>query len=124
MKVPLAVPVIATVDVLETVRYFEEVIGFRQQWTWGAPPVYAGLQSGEAWIYVNHDPDLAAAIGERGLAPEIFLWVEEIDAVYERHRSNGAEVIDELNERPWGVRQYVILEPNGYRLKIAEPVKE
>ena len=26
--------------------------------------------------------------------------------------------------RPWGVRQYVVREPNGYLLKVAESQKE
>ena len=120
MKVQSAVPVIATEDVMETVRYFEEVLGFEKQWTWGDPPEYAGLKAGDALLYVNYDPDMADAIGEDGLAPEIFLWVEGINEVYEQHRSCGAEVIEELCERPWGAKQYVVLEPNGYRIKIAE----
>jgi len=124
MKVQLAVPVIATGDVTETVKYFEEVLGFAKQWIWGDPPTYAGLQSGEVWIYVNYDPDLASAVGEDGLAPEIFLWVEGIEDVYRQHVSRGAEVIEELSERPWGAMQYVVLEPNGYRIKIAELMEE
>ena len=120
MKVQSAVPVIATEDVMETVRYFEEVLGFEKQWVWGDPPEYAGLKSGDALLYVNYDPDLAGAIGEDGLAPEIFLWVEKIEELYEQHRSCGAEVIEELSERPWKAKQYVVLEPNGYRIKIAE----
>jgi len=32
----------------------------------------------------------------------------------------GARMSEPLSTRPWGVRQYVIEEPNGYRLKIAE----
>ena len=71
-------------------------------------------------MYVNYDPDLATAIGEDGLAPEIFLWVERIHEVYDQHRRNGAEIIEELSERPWKAKQYVVLDPNGYRIKIAE----
>ena len=41
-----AVPVVATSDVAGTVRYFEQTLGFKQQWTWGDPPVYAGVRAG------------------------------------------------------------------------------
>jgi uncharacterized glyoxalase superfamily protein PhnB len=82
--------------------------------------VYAGIKAGGAILYVTHDPELATAIRERGLAPDIFLWVRDIDTIYDQHRSQGAEITEELKERPWGVRQYVVREPNGYRLKIAE----
>jgi uncharacterized glyoxalase superfamily protein PhnB len=116
-----AVPVIATADVSGTVRYFEQTLGFEQQWIWGDPPLYAGLKAGSAILYITHDPDTAAAIKERRLAPDIFLWVNQIDQVYDRHRAKNADIVEELTARPWGVRQYVVREPNGYHLKVAEP---
>lgn len=119
-----AVPVIATSDVLSTVRYFEHTLGFKQQWIWGDPPVYAGIRAGGALLYVTHDPELASTIRERRLAPDIFLWVSDIDSVYAHHRAARAEITEELTTRPWGVRQYVVREPNGYLLKVAESQEE
>ena len=116
-----AVPVVCTADVAGTVTYFEETLGFEQQWIWGDPPVYAGLEAGSVQIYVTLDPGMAAAIREQELGPDIFLWVKDIDAVFEKHKAAGAEIFEALSERPWGVRQYVIREPNGYLLKVAEP---
>ena len=116
-----AVAVIGTDDVAGTIKYYEETLGFEQDFIWGDPPVYAGVKSGGAELYITHDPALAEAIRERTLGPDIFIWVEKIDKIYARHKVNNAVIEEELSERPWGVRQYVIREPNGYRLKIAEP---
>ncbi len=115
-----AVPVIATADVAGTIRYFEQTLGFEKQWIWGDPPVYGGVKAGGALLYITHDPDLATAIRERRLTPDIFLWVNDIDSVYSQHRANHAEITEELATRPWGARQYVIREPNGYCLKVEE----
>jgi len=115
-----AVPVICTADVAGAVRYFEQTLGFEQDWIWGDPPVYAGVKAGDAELYITHDPETAAAIRERRLAPDVFLWVSDIEKVYDQHRANGAVIAEELAERPWGVRQYVVREPNGYNLKVAE----
>jgi uncharacterized glyoxalase superfamily protein PhnB len=78
------------------------------------------VRAGGALFYVSHDPSLASAIKERGLTPDIFLWVSDIDTLYARHRAACADIIEELSRRPWGVRQYVVREPNGYLLKVAE----
>jgi catechol 2,3-dioxygenase-like lactoylglutathione lyase family enzyme len=118
----IAVPVIGTRDVAGTVAWFENTLGFEQQWIWGEPPVYAGVKRGEATLYIAHDPELAEAIADRSLKPDIFLWVTEIDRVYQRHQEAGARMAEPLSTRSWGVRQYVIEEPNGYRLKIAESI--
>ena len=72
----------------------------------------------------THDADLASTIKERQLAPDIFLWVTDIDSVYAQHRAAKADIAEELAMRPWGVRQYVVREPNGYLLKVAESQKE
>ena len=90
----------------------------------GDPPVYAGVRAGDALLYVTHDADRASTIKERQLAPDIFLWVTDIDSVYAQHRAAKADIAEELTMRPWGVRQYVVREPNGYLLKVAESEKE
>jgi hypothetical protein len=81
------------------------------------------VRAGGALLYICHDPELASAIRERRLSPDIFLWVSDIGSIYEQHRSKQADITEELTERPWGVRQYVIREPNGYHLKIAESIE-
>jgi uncharacterized glyoxalase superfamily protein PhnB len=117
-----AVPVIATEDVAASVDYFVRKLGFDSDFRWGDPPVYAGVRAGEVEIYFTHDPATSRAIRERGLAPDLFLWVNDVDDIYARHRANGAEIVEDLAERPWGARQYVVREPNGYHLKIAQAV--
>jgi hypothetical protein len=41
----VAVPVIGTADVNGTVAWFEKTLGFEHQWSWGEPPVYAGVKA-------------------------------------------------------------------------------
>ena len=115
-----AVPVICTSDVEKTVAWFERTLGFKREWSLGEPAVYAGIRAGDAELYVSEDTALAAAIRERQFGPDIFLWVTGIDEVYREHLARGVEIVQELNTRPWGLRQYSIREPNGYLLKIAE----
>jgi hypothetical protein len=119
-----AVPVIGTSDVLATVAYFELTLGFTQQFLWGDPPVYAGVKAGGAEIYICHDPDFAAAVRQGNLAPDLFLWVAGISELYRRHQESGAHIGEPLARTPWGVLQYTVNEPNGYRLKFAEEADE
>ncbi len=37
-------------------------------------------------------------------------------------KARGAKVIEEPSDRPWDARQFVVEDPNGYRVKIAEPL--
>lgn len=116
------VPVISTDNIRKSITYLVEVLGFSLDFEVGDPVVYAGVKSGEAEIYVAYDPDFIKAIREREVHPEIFIWVSDAEITYSMHRTNGAEIIEPLSDRPWGARQYVIKELNGYHLKWAQPL--
>ena len=90
----------------------------------GRPSGLCRVRAGDALLYVTHDADLASTIKERQLAPDIFLSVTDIDSVYAQHRAAKADIAEELTMRPWGVRQYVVREPNGYLLKVADRRKK
>ena len=124
MKFKDSVPVIATADLRATLEYYERVLGFTTSFVFGEPPVYAGLERDGVRVYVTLDPALAAMLKSANLHPDIFLWVRGIDQVYQDHQARGAHIVEPVSDRAWDARQYVIEDPNGYRLKIAEPLDE
>ena len=124
MRFKSSVPVVSTSDVRATVNYYGQVLGFREHFVCGNPPVYAGVERDGVLLYVTHDPSMAAMLKSSGLHPDIFLWVQDVDSVFEEHRKSGAKIIEDVSDRPWDARQYVVEDPNGYRLKIAEPIDE
>ena len=116
------VPVVSTDDIKKSLLYYTEVLGFSRDFEFGEPVVYAGVKSNEAEIYFSHDPDHVRAIQEKKVSPEIFVWVENADALFKQHVTNGAEVIEPVSDRPWGARQYVVKDINGYHLEFAQPL--
>jgi uncharacterized glyoxalase superfamily protein PhnB len=124
MKYRNCVPVVATADVAATMSYYSRVLGFRKLFSFGQPLVYAGMQRDGAQMYISQDEQLADLIAERGLHPEIFLWVEDVDAWFAEHQRSGAKIVEEISDRPWDARQYVIEDPNGYFIKVAQPIDE
>ena len=122
MKYQNAVPVIATANVRATLDYYRRVLGFSEHFTYGEPPVYAGVERDGVLLYISGDDKLAAALKSSGLHPDIFLWVQNVDKVFEEHKRRGAKIVEDLADRPWDARQYVIEDPNGYYLKVAEPI--
>jgi uncharacterized glyoxalase superfamily protein PhnB len=124
MQYRSAVPVVATADVRGTVDYYKRVLGFAEHFVFGDPPVYAGVRRDGVLLYITHDADLAAALKKSGLHPDLFLWVQDVDKVFEEHKRRGATIVENISDRAWDARQYVIEDPNGYYLKIAQPIEE
>jgi uncharacterized glyoxalase superfamily protein PhnB len=122
MKYKNAVPVIATADVSSTIGYYTRVLDFSEHFTYGDPPAYAGVERDGVLLYITQDDKMAATLKNSDLHPDVFLWVHDIDTVFEEHKRRGANIVEELATRPWDARQYVVEDPNGYRLKIAEPI--
>lgn len=53
--------------------------------------------------------------------------VTDVDAEYERLRAAGLGIVQELQDKPWGERSFVIDDPNGvhiYIYKAIEPTPE
>lgn len=124
MKYRDAVPVISTDDVAASVTYYTNVLGFRKHFVYGDPPVYAGVERDGVLLYITLDEQLAATLKNSDLHPDVFLWVQNVDKVFEDHKSRGAKIFEPILNKPWDARQYVVEDPNGYRLKIAEPIDE
>jgi uncharacterized glyoxalase superfamily protein PhnB len=122
MKYQNAVPVIATADVRSTVGYYTQVLGFVEHFMFGDPPVYAGVERDGVLLYISKDEKLAAALKSSDLHPDVFLWVEDVDRAFGDHKQRGAKIVENIANRPWDARQYVVEDPNGYHLKIAEPI--
>jgi catechol 2,3-dioxygenase-like lactoylglutathione lyase family enzyme len=80
------------------------------------------VNAGTSEIYFTHSPDFVKLIADHALHPDIFIWVTDADQSFNFHVKNGAEVIETITDRPWGARQYVVRDPNGYNLKFAQPL--
>ena len=86
MKYMNAVPVIATADVSSTLAYYTRILGFKEHFIFGDPPVYAGVERDGVLLYITLDARLAAALAGSNLHPDIFLWVKDVDKVFEEHQ--------------------------------------
>lgn len=109
-------PIFAARDVVEAVRFYRDTLGFTDEWLWGDPPDFGGVCWGKVGVMFCLDPDLARQI--EGHMHSIF--VNNVAALYERHRAAGAPIVSPLEAKPWGLREYTVRDPNGYHLRFGE----
>src|SRR5262245_58932749 len=109
---------LAVADVVATVRFYRDKLGFTGEWLWGDPPDFGGVTWGKIGLMFCLQPALAANIEGHQHA---FL-VSGLDWLYQRHRNDGVQVISPLEAKPWGMREYTVRDLNGYYLRFGEPV--
>jgi len=108
-------PVLAVKDVLETILYWQHVLGFPQKWTWGEPVNHGGVSWNGVQVQFSKDPTLASVSGGNS----IFIRVKNLKALYDFHIKKNVRLVEPLENKPWGMAGYTVKEINGYNLIFA-----
>ena len=74
-------------------------------------------------MFMRAPGDTPVAAGKQPV--EIYLEVEDVDALHNRLKKNGVRISDPLTLQWWGDRTFKVLDPNGYEIwfytSVAEP---
>jgi GNAT superfamily N-acetyltransferase len=112
-------PIFSVSDVVQTVRFYCDVLGFGSEWLWGEPPTFGGARSGKANVMFCQQPQMKGKLEGH----QHWFSVEDADAMMEKHRAAGAEIISAIESKPWGAREYTVRDLNGYHLRFGGPIK-
>jgi GNAT superfamily N-acetyltransferase/uncharacterized glyoxalase superfamily protein PhnB len=102
-------------DVVETIQYWHDTLGFPDKWTWGQPPTYGGVAWNGTFIQFSQNPELASA----SKGNSIFIRVRNLQALYKFHQKKNAEIVEPLENKPWGMAGYTVRDINGYYVTFA-----
>jgi catechol 2,3-dioxygenase-like lactoylglutathione lyase family enzyme len=111
--------IFAVADVPQTIRFYCDVLGFSNEWLWGNPPDFGGVKFGKVSLMFCLQPKLTASIEGH----QHFFRTEDIEGLYNQHKSAGAPITRDIENKPWGVREYIVRDLNGYNLRFAGPLK-
>ena len=114
-------------DTARTSAFYRDVLGFdvtAEFDTDGA--TYVELGNGNAIIGVQRDDIVAQAVPDGDPADfrsppagiEVVLEVDDVDAYHQRVRASGHPMAADLEERPWGERDFRVRDPDGYYLRV------
>ncbi len=126
---PLAVELFVP-DVAAAVRFYTETLGFRLHRTdpeGSDAPLFALASLGSAVFmfmsdryYAGGSPDLDR---RRGEGVDIRVMVEDVDAIYARAREAGMVLLHPIGDRDYGLRDFIVRDPFGFRLRFASPLR-
>jgi predicted enzyme related to lactoylglutathione lyase len=58
-----------------------------------------------------------------GEAWDAYIWVENVDALYDEFKSNGMKIAREICDQHYGCRDFDIEDCNGYRLCFGQDIE-
>jgi catechol 2,3-dioxygenase-like lactoylglutathione lyase family enzyme len=103
-------------DVDRALTFYRDTLGFEVGFTNGNPVSFAVITQGEAEMHLAKRPEAAGMF-------HAHLMVDDVDMVYQTLLDKGFQVRQKPKVQEWGLRDIVVMDPDGNTLEIAEKVK-
>jgi len=74
--------------------------------------------------YVNGGPadgDAIAALLAKGALNGVHFRTDDLDALFEKVRASGADIVQEPTEQFWGTRDFAVRDPSGNLVRVDQP---
>ena len=102
----------------ETLDYYRDVLGFQEEWKFGAKD--GGARRDELRVLFEENPAFATTINNDSHRLSLLWFVEDIDSVYKDFQSRKIVISDPLKLHPYGLREFSFIDINGYYIRVAE----
>lgn len=119
-KIIGSAPQLLVKNVVLTAEYYRDVLGFSVIGYALDPPVYAMVQRDGFQIHFAKADNINLNETLRKETTDFILWIPEIDTFYNELKSKGADIITEIIQRPYGSREFVVRDCNGYTILIGD----
>jgi uncharacterized glyoxalase superfamily protein PhnB len=125
---PRIMPSLRYEDVGRALGWLSEAFGFREHLRWvdkGGQIRHAEVRLEGAFIELSEGPEgyrSPRRLGE--VCQSLVVFVDDVDVRCRRARAAGATIIEDLADKPWGLRQYVAEDPEGQRWEFSQHVRD
>ena len=101
------VPELPVTDVECAQRYYRDVLGFEINWLDPDKEIGAVSRPPVAIFFRRRQPPFESAVH--------WIFAKDIDATYQEMKTFGAKIIEPLERKPWGLRQFTVDDLDGNR---------
>jgi len=100
-----AIPILPVKSVIETVKYYQEKLGFDIEVLW-ENPAYGVVRRGNAIIEFGEGRQAHVGSGV------CIVRVENADVIYDQWKANGVEFVGDFSDRDYGSKDFRIKDNN------------
>lgn len=111
-------PCLMVEDVVRAHEYYADKLGFRSPRMWGEPPNFCITQrDGLELMLAQVDAGKTVhSNAENDGRIDVYFWVSDADALYAELTEAGADVVCEPENRVYGIREFMVRDPDGHVL--------
>ncbi len=116
-KLQQVIPILNVSDVSASIRYYRDMLGFSDSWSWQEPPTFGGVRHDGFEVQFCQN-------GQGNPGTWIAIWVDDVDRLYEEFSTAGANIRQRPTNFPWGVREMNVADPDGHRIRFSMPTDQ
>jgi uncharacterized glyoxalase superfamily protein PhnB len=111
-------------DVAAAIRWLSTVFGFVEHYRYGESSG-AQMHLGNAWIMIRKARPGESTPSQLGCwTQSLTVFVEDVEAYYNRAKAAGAKIVEELNETAYGELQYGVEDLDGHHWLFARHARD
>jgi uncharacterized glyoxalase superfamily protein PhnB len=133
-RIPMSVetwrssPVLGVRDVRQAAEYYRDVLGFSLDPVDGVfqpsadepGGVYAIVKRGGVWVHLQIRRDALPERKRGSFERDVYVYVNDLKALHVDLQQRGAKIVQAPYIAPYGLREMVVEDLNGYRLTFGE----
>lgn len=117
-----AMPVLQVADVTRSQRFYCGKLGFFSHGTWGEGPDFCIVQRGKVSLALDRSQSDGPIPKNQYWAA--YVYVEDADALCAEYREKGVEIVRELEDAPYGLRDFDIRDPDGHIIAFGHDLEQ
>ena len=105
MKLNQPVPELPVSDVEKAQEYYRDYFGCEIAWLDTSKQIGAVSQGKTAIFFRKRQRPFEPAVH--------WVYCNDVDETYQDLKSVGAHIVDDIEDKPWGIRQFTVQDPDG-----------
>jgi uncharacterized glyoxalase superfamily protein PhnB len=115
-------PFIPVRNLQETLDFYRDKFGFYEEWKFGE--VDGGIRRDDMRLVFCEDPDYIKEINNETYNFTLTWFVDNVDDIYNEFKERNIEIKSDIEDKPWGIREFTIEDINGYRIRVSEGISK
>ena len=112
--------VLAVKDLRVEAAYYIDKLGFERDFT---APGWEFLSFGDFKVMLGECSDEMTAEETGNHSWFAHCLVENVDEVYQELIERGAKILSLIGNKPWGIREFIVVTPDGHRIGYGQLIK-
>ena len=111
--------VLAVNDLKRSVEFYRESLGFKVDFETEG---WSFLSRDQMKLMLGHCPNEIPASNIHDHSWFAYVNVEKIDSLYQELKNKTVEIVQDIADKPWGMREFGIVTPDGHRIVFGQDI--